>query len=333
MQNRGRDKRFHTGRRHLLGAAAAAIAASGPLPALAQRFPDRPLRMIVPFAPGGAVDLVGRVLAQEMGARLGQSIVVDNRSGASGSIGAQAVARSEPDGYVMLMAPITSFAMTLAIPGNNFGLDLEKDLFALGTVGVVPLVVAIHPSVPVSTLAELIAYAKANPDLLTFASAGNGSTEHLAAEMFMRQTGTRMVHVPYRGGAPAITDLVAGQVKVMFPTAPTMMQRGAGTKVLAVAAAERIATMPDVPTTREAGLPDFEVASLYGVLLPAGPPPAIVDLLSRTLMLACGSEQVRAKLAQQGITVAPASPRDAKAKLATEVERWAKLVREAGITF
>jgi tripartite-type tricarboxylate transporter receptor subunit TctC len=314
-------------RRHLLAALALP-----PRPAAAQGFPTQPVRLIVPFAAGGAVDFVGRLVGMEMATRLGQSVVVENRTGAAGAIGAQYVARATPDGHTLMMTPLTSFAMLAGLPGNNLALDMARDFAAIGTIGAVPLVVVVNPRLPVNTLAELVAHIRARPGAIGYASSGNGSTEHLAGELFAGMTGTQMLHVPYRGGAPALADVIAGQVPLMFATAPNVLQNGGTLKVLAIATAARSAALPLVPTTAEAGLPGFEVSSVYGILAPAGTPAPVIERLNRELLAAVATPAVRDRLLQQGVDAAPSSPQAATALLAAELARWAGVIRAAGVT-
>ncbi|WP_431285180.1 Bug family tripartite tricarboxylate transporter substrate binding protein [Humitalea sp. 24SJ18S-53] len=319
------------GRRGLLGTAMAA----GLLPlasARAQAWPTQSLRIVVPFAAGGAVDFVGRLVAQGLGERIGQSVVVENRTGAGGAIGAQFVARSAPDGYTLMMTPVTSFAMLAGLPNNNLNLDMDKDFSAVATIGAVPIVVAVHGSVPAANLAELVAYAKANPGRLSYASAGNGSTEHLAAELFALRAGIEMLHVPYRGGAPAMTDLIAGQVQVMFATLPNVMQNGSGVKVLAIAMPARSPVLQDVPTATEAGVVGFDVASVYGILAPAALPAAIRTRLSTEIVALVETPAVSVRLSQQGIIPTPLPAAESQALLRDEVVRWREVIERARIT-
>lgn len=301
--------------------------------ARAQTFPDRPVRLIVPFAAGGAVDFVGRLIGQDLGTRLGQPVVVENRTGAAGAIGAQAVARAAPDGTTLLMAPITSFSMLIGLPGSNVPFDLARDFAPVALVGAVPLVVVVNPAVPARTLAELVAHARAHPGQLSFATAGIGSTEHLSAELLMSLTGIRMVHVPYRGGAPAMMDVVGGQVQVMVATSPTVMQSGgSGVRALAIATARRSAAMPDVPTAAEAGVPGYEVSTIYAVLAPAGTPADRIARLNEDIVAVVRQDNVAERLRQQGIEATPSTPAMAAATIQLEITRWAAVIRTAGIT-
>ena len=301
--------------------------------ARAQTFPDRPVRLVVPFAAGGAVDFVARLIGPDLGTRLGQPVVVENRTGAAGAIGAQAVARAAPDGMTLLMAPITSFSMLSGLPGANVPFDLDRDFAPVAIVGAVPLVVVVHPAVPARDLRELIAHAQRNPGALSFASAGIGSTEHLAAELLMAMSGARMVHVPYRGGAPAMMDVVGGQVQVMVATSPTALQSGgAGVRLLGIATPRRSAALPDVPTAAEAGLPGYEVSTIYAVLAPAGTPADRIARLNRDIVATVRLEQLGERLRQQGIEATPSTPEEAGAAVRRELTRWAEVIRAAGIT-
>jgi tripartite-type tricarboxylate transporter receptor subunit TctC len=312
-------------RRALLGAAALGLAA----PARAQAFPTQPVRLVVPFAAGGAVDFVGRLTGQGMSARLGQPVVVENRTGASGAIGAQFVARAPADGHTLLMAPITSFAMLAGFPGNNLNLDLARDFAPVGTIGAVPIVVVAANRLQVDSLSALVALARSRPEALSYASSGNGSTEHLAAELFAQQAGVRMLHVPYRGGAPALADVLAGQVELMFATLPNVMQNGGALKILAIATPARNAAVPQVPTTAEAGFAEFAVSSIYSLLAPAGTPAPVLDRLNRDMQAAVAQPEIRDRLLAQGVAPLPGTPAETAGQLGNEVTRWARVIRDA----
>jgi tripartite-type tricarboxylate transporter receptor subunit TctC len=301
-------------------------------PARAQDFPNQPVRLVVPFSAGGAVDFVGRLVGQGMGQHLGQPVVVENRTGAAGGIGAQFVARAPADGHTLMMAPITNFAMLAGMPGNNLGLDLVRDFAPVGTVGAVPIVVVAASKVKVNTLAELITLLRSSERPLSYASSGNGSTEHLAGEYFANLTSTRMLHVPYRGGAPALADVLAGQVDLMFATLPNVMQNGSGLKVLAIATEARSSVMPQVPTAAEAGVPAFHVSSLYGVLAPAATPQLVLQRLNRDLRAALAQDDVRSRLLQQGVLPESTSPEVTATQLQEELSRWAKVITEAKVS-
>ncbi|MBR0665473.1 tripartite tricarboxylate transporter substrate binding protein [Roseomonas hellenica] len=320
-------------RRHILRAGAAMLAAgSAAGRAAAQGFPTQPIRLVVPFAAGGAVDLVGRLVGQGMAAGLGQPVVVENRTGASGAIGAQSVARAPADGHTLLMAPITSFAMLAGLPGNNLNLDLLRDFAPIGTVGAVPIVLVAANRLQVESVGALVALARRRPAALSYASAGNGSTEHLAAELFAQQAGISLLHVPYRGGAPALADVLGGQVDLMFATLPNTLQNGGALKILAIATAARSGAVPEVPTAAEAGFADFAVSSIYGLLAPAGTPAAVVDRLNRAMQAAVAQPELRARLQQQGVEAAPTGADTTRQQLASEVARWAGVIRDARIS-
>lgn len=297
----------------------------------AQGLLRQPVRMVVPFSAGGAVDFVARLMGHALTARIGQPIVVENRTGASGAIGAQFVARAPADGHTLLMTPITSFAMLAGMPGNTLGVDLVRDFAPVGTIGSVPVVVAASHRLQVDSLAGLVALARNRPEALSYASAGNGSTEHLAAEMFAMQAGMRLLHVPYRGGAPALADVLAGQVDLMFATLPNVMQNGSGMKVLAIATESRSPVMPEVPTAAEVGFPGFTVSSIYGLLAPAGTPQPVLAWLGRELQATAAQPDIRERLMQQGVTPDPRPSDITEQQLRSEIARWAQVVRSANI--
>ncbi|WP_137179764.1 tripartite tricarboxylate transporter substrate binding protein [Roseomonas sp. AR75] len=328
MTNTLRSARI--GRRPALLAAAAI--GFGARAARAQELPNQPVRLVVPFSAGGAVDFVGRLVGQGMAGRLGQSVVVENRTGASGAIGAQFVARATPDGSTLLMAPITSYAILAGMPGNNLNLDLQRDFTPVGTVGAVPIVIAVANKVQVDSLAGLVALVRSRPGALSYASSGNGSTEHLAAELFAQQAGLRMLHVPYRGGAPALADVLAGQVDIMFATLPNVMQNGSALKVLAIATPTRSNAVPQVPTTAEAGFGAFAVSSIYSILAPAGTPAPAIGKLNAAMQAAVAQPEIRDRLLTQGVVPMPGPASATAEQLASQVTRWATVIKEARLT-
>jgi tripartite-type tricarboxylate transporter receptor subunit TctC len=297
-------------------------------------YPTKPVQIVVAFSAGGAVDTVARVLAQSLSDRLGQPFVVENRPGASGGIGAQSVAKAAPDGYTLLMAPITSYAMSATLLRTVQSFDLAKDFAPVATIGDVPLLLVVHPSVPARTLSEFVALAKAKPGQLTYGSSGNGSTEHLAAALFNRLAGTEMLHVPYKGGAPAMNDLIGGQINSVVATSPTALPhvRAGSVKALAVATKERLSVLPDVPTAAEAGLAGFEVSSVYGILAPAAMPRPIVDQLAAEIGAIVKQPEIREKLLVTGVVARSAGPDETGTRLRGELERWAKVIDDAKIT-
>jgi tripartite-type tricarboxylate transporter receptor subunit TctC len=297
-------------------------------------YPTRPVMMIVPYPAGGATDIIGRILAEKLSERLGQQVVVDNRAGAGGNIGAAAAARAEPDGYTLLMGALTSHSINATLQQATANFDLGKDFAPITIVGTVPLVLVVNPSVPAQSAQQLIALAKEKPGELMYASAGNGSPQHLAGELLKLQTGTDIVHVPYKGSGPAMTDLIGNHVPMMIETAPASMSHIMAGKLrpLLVTAKERIPTLPEVPTAAEAGLPGFEVSSMFGILAPKGTPQPIIDRLNSELTQVLELPDVREKLQQQGVLPTHTSPEEAAQRIGAEVEKWAKVIKEANVT-
>jgi len=298
----------------------------------AQDWPTRPIRMVVPYPPGGPTDIVARVVGQKLSERLGQTVVVDNRPGAGGNIGADAVAKSAPDGYTMLVATTAhAINMTLfAKPGYNTRTDFAP--VSMLTSG--PLVLVTAPSTPAGSVAELIAMARANPGKVTFASSGNGQSTHLAAELFDSMAGVRMTHVPYKGSAPALTDVMAGQATVMFDTMLSAMPfvRDGKLRALAITGATRSPAAPDVPTMAQAGLPGYEATAWNALLVPAGTPAAVQSKLSEALKAVLNQGDVRARFASQGFAATWTSPADTGQFIGREIDKWGKVVKASGAT-
>ncbi|MFJ0772962.1 tripartite tricarboxylate transporter substrate binding protein [Bordetella bronchiseptica] len=296
-------------------------------------YPDRPIRMIVPYPPGGATDVIGRVLAKEMSGALGQSVVVENRAGAAGNIGADVVAKATPDGYTILMGAMTSHAINAVLYQGRVSYDIEKSFAPVAIVGTVPLVFVVNSAVPADSLQSLIALAKSKPGYLTMASAGNGSPQHLAGEMFKRVAGVDLLHVPYKGSGPAMTDLMGGQVLSMIETVPAAQGnvKGGKLRALAVASAQRVESLPDVPTTAEAGLPNFQVSSMFGIAAPAGTPAPVVERLNAVLKEALAKPEVQTALLNQGAISTWTTPADAAARISAERKQWAGVIAEAGV--
>jgi len=296
-------------------------------------FPAKQVTLVVGYPAGGAVDLVARVVAQRLSDALGKPVVVDNRGGASGNIGAQYVARSPADGYTLLVAPLTSYAMNSALYPATVGYNLQKDFAPVAVIGYLPLVVLANAAASIDTTAALVKAAKAKPGGLNYGSSGNGSIEHVAGEMFKKQAGISMVHIPYRGAAPAMTDLVGGQVQVMFATTATAVPNVTGSRVkaLMVTAPKRLAALPDTPTAAEAGFPNFEVASTYAVLAPQNTPARIVQRLNQELVKMLQVPEVRARFQGLGIEAAGSTPEEARKKVDAEVKVWSKAISDANI--
>ena len=303
-----------------------------PAIASAQNFATRTIRIIVPYAPGGSTDVVFRILAPRLAEDLGQSVVVDNRPGGSSTIGLDLAAKSPPDGHTWGIPNITFGANPSLIKKMPF--DSERDLLPVSQVSVVSLVVALHPSVPARSIKELIALARARPGELNFGSAGNASANHLATAKFMNQTGTNMVHVPYKGGGPAVVALVGGETSLMFATIPSSIQhiQSGRLRGLAVSRAQRNPALPDVPTVAEAGVKGFEAIEWNGVMLPAGTPPAIIRRVHQALAKALAIPAIQERIIGVGAEPVGSSPEEFGAFLKSEFITWAKVIKEVGIT-
>ena len=313
---------------------AAAFGMAAPGMALAAAYPDKPIRLVVPYPPGGATDIIGRVIGQRLGTALGQQVIIDNRGGAGGNIGAAAVAKAAPDGYTLLMGALTSHSIIQTLESKSINYSLEKDFAPITMVGSVPLVFVVHPSVPANNLSELIAYARSRPGYLTYASSGAGAPQRMAAELFKRAAGVDMLHVPYKGSGPAMADLVGGQVLTMVETVPAAQGfiKSNKLRALAVTTPERISMLPEVPTAGEAGLPGFVVSSMFGVLAPANTPKEIVDRLNSELVKILQMPEVKEQLLQQGAYALSTSPQQTAERIKKEIGMWATVIQEAKIT-
>jgi tripartite-type tricarboxylate transporter receptor subunit TctC len=299
--------------------------------AQAQPWPAKPVRFVVPFPPGGSTDVAARSLADKLAAFLGQSVVVDNRAGANGAIGTTEVARAAPDGYTILFAadPVT----TLHLVVKNLAFDTLRDFVPVTQVTTQPIALAVHASVPAQTVREFIAYARANPGKLSFAHSGTGSGQHFSGELFKKMAGIDMVHVPYKGGGPAVQDLVAGQVPVgVLGSTPLIPHHKAGRiRILAFTSLERFAPMADIPTLHEAGLTGFDTSQWLGLLAPRGTQEEIVARIHRETARALMLPEVRERLAQAALQPVGSAPREFAAVVRADIERWGRLARELGI--
>jgi tripartite-type tricarboxylate transporter receptor subunit TctC len=312
-----------------LAAGAAALPAVSRV-AWAQAYPTRPVRLIVPFAPGGATDTVARLIGQWLSERLGQPFVIDNRSGGGTNIGTEAVVRASPDGYTLLMAGTTQAINATLYEKLNF--NFIGDITPVASVIRVAIVLVVNPSVPAKTVPELIAYAKANPRKLNMASPGTGSSPHVSGELFKMMTGVDMVHVPYRSGGPALTDLLGGQVQVMFVTTVSSVEyiKAGRLRALAVTTATRSKALPDIPTVAEF-VPGYEASGWFGIGAPRNTPTQIVHKLNNEINAALADPNMKARFAELGGTALAASAADFAKLIADETEKWAKVVKFAGI--
>jgi tripartite-type tricarboxylate transporter receptor subunit TctC len=298
----------------------------------AQSYPTRPIRMVVAYPPGGGTDIVGRMMAQRFTEQLGQNVVVDNRGGATGNIGTELVARSAPDGYTLLMGNVAPNAINVSL-FKSLPYDPVKDFAPVSLVAATPNVLVVHPALPVNTVKELIALARAKPGALNFPSAGIGSSSHLAGELLKSLAKIDMVHVPYKGGGPALTDLLAGQMQLMFATMPAAMPHVKAGKLRAVAVttAKRSQTLRELPTVAEEGVAGYEASTWYGLLAPAGTPQPVVERLHQETVKALAGAELRERLAAQGFEPVGGSPAEFTAYIKSEIAKWGRVIREAGI--
>jgi tripartite-type tricarboxylate transporter receptor subunit TctC len=318
-------------RRALLTALAAATAGALPLAASAQSFPSKPITIIVPFSAGGTTDILARVVGQALTTELGQSVIVDNRAGAGGNIGGQAAARAPADGYTLFMGTVGTHAINAALY-KKMPFDPIKDFAPLTRVANVPNLLVANPAQPYKTVQELIAYAKAHPGQVNFGSSGSGSSIHLSGELFKSMAKVDMQHVPYKGSAPAVTDLLGNQIGIMFDNMPSAIQhvRSGKLRPLAVTTAKRSPELPNVPTIAESGVPGYEATSWFGLFAPAGTPAPIVAQLNKAIVKVLGQADVKKKLAEQGAEPVAETPEQFAAFIQKEAVKWGKVVRESG---
>lgn len=319
-------------RRHLLGGAAAALATAFPALALAQgEWPQRPVRLVVPFPPGGGTDATSRLVADRLNLAMGWTMVIDNKPGAGGNIGAVAAARAPADGYTLFMGTVGTHAINAALYAKP-GFDPIKDFSPLTRVANVPNLLVAHPSQPFKTVKEMIAYARANPGKLNYGSSGSGSSIHLSGELFRSMTGLDMVHVPYKGSAPAITDLLGNQIAIMFDNMPSAIQhvRSGKLRPIAVTTAKRSPELPDVPTVAEAGVPGYEATSWFGLWTQAKTPAAVQQRLYTAIAKVLKDPAVVKKINDQGGDVVIDTPAEFLAYIKAESAKWSKVVKDSG---
>lgn len=318
-------------RRHLL-ALAAGIAGATALPLHAQpdAWPSRPIKLVVGYAAGGATDVIARLVAVKLGERLGQPVVVDNRAGANSNVGAEVVAKAPPDGY-------TLYVFTIANTINaslyaKLGYDPQKDFEPIGLIAKIPNILVVNNNLPIKSIADYVRFAKASKDGITFASSGSGSSIHLSGEMFKMQTHLNMLHVPYRGSAPAVTDLLGGQVQSMFDNTPSALPhvQGGRLRAIAITSAKRSPLLPDVPTVAESGFPGFDVQSWFGLAAPAGTPKPVIDRLNAELNKVLAAPELRQRFQDLAASPEPGTPEQMRSFAAAEAQRWREVVKTSG---
>ena len=314
--------------RMLCGIAAALLAGS----AIAQAWPQRAIRWVSPFAPGGGADITSRIIAPKLSAELGQQVVVDNRGGAGGMIGVELVAKSPPDGYTVVLGTVGPIAINVSLY-SKMGYDPKKDFAPVAGVANALNVLVVHPSLPVKSVKEFVAFAKAHPDQLNYGSSGQGATDHLAGELFNALTGAKLVHIPYKGGAPAMLDLVSGNVQLVFSTVSTAIGsiQGKRIRALAMTGNQRFELLPELPTMAQAGLKGYEVNNWYALYAPAGTPKEIVARLNAEVVKILAQPDVQKRMLESGIVAAPRSPEQLAAYQDAETGKWAKVIKDANI--
>jgi tripartite-type tricarboxylate transporter receptor subunit TctC len=315
----------------VLACAIGAAVSTAPAPVWAQAYPSKPIRLVVPFPPGGSLDVVARAIGQKLTAAWGQPVVIDNRPGAGGNIGADLVAKSAPDGYTILEGALSTHAVNVSLY-RTLPYDPIKDFAPITLVAITPNVLVLNSAFPVNSVSELIAYARAHPGALSFGSGSNGSAGHLAGELFKIDAGVDMVHIPYKGGAPALQALLAGETQLMFDNlANSTPQLKAGKlKALAVTTATRSALAPELPTLAETGLHGFDIYTWWGFMAPAGTPPPIIAKWNAGVTRILGTPEMKAFFAQQGAEPAPSTPEQFTALIKREIPKYAKIIRDSG---
>lgn len=296
-------------------------------------YPERPIRLVVPFAPGGVTDTSGRVVAEALSRRLGQPIVVENKAGASGNIGTQGVAQAAPDGYTLVLGFDGTLVINPHVFGDKFPVDVQKDLAPVGKIGDATLIIVAHPSFPARTLQELIAHSKKDPKGVSYGTSGVGGTPHIAGELLAQRTGARLVHVPYKGGGAAMSDALGGNIPLVYTAvAGAISHVKAGKLVpIAVSSHKRAPSLPDTPTFIEAGIPDFESSSWVAILAPAKTPRPVIEKLNRELNAVLSDPAIVERLNTLGIVATPGSPEDLERQIRTDLDKYGKVVKSANI--
>ena len=326
IRSRARRRLF----RHALLVAATLTCGATPALAADTAFPTRPVRLVVGYAAGGATDVLARLVAQKMGEALGQPMVVENRAGANSNVGAEVVAKATPDGYTLYVYTIANTINATLY--DKLGYDPAKDFELVGMIARIPNVLVVNPGLPVKTVADYVKLAKASPNGVTFASSGSGSSIHLSGEIFRTRSGANMLHVPYKGSAPAVTDLMGGQVQSMFDNTPSALPhvKSGKLRAIAVTSAQRMPLLPDVPTVAESGYPGFDVQSWFAISAPAGTPRPVVDRLNAALNKALGNADVRERMRDLAATPEPGTPEQCRAFAMSEIKRWHDVVQQSG---
>lgn len=323
----------HAPRRRLLAFAAALSLAGGlalPLHAQPTAWPTKPIKLVVGYAAGGATDVIARIIALKLGEQLGQPMVVDNRAGANSNVGAEVVAKSVPDGYTLYVYTIANTINASLY--DKLGYDPQKDFEPIGLIARIPNILVVNPKLPVKTLADYIRFAKASQDGITFASSGSGSSIHLSGEMFKMQARLNMLHIPYRGSAPAVTDLLGGQVQSMFDNTPSALPhvKAGRLRAIAITSAQRSPLLPEVPTVAESGFPGFDVQSWFSLAAPAGTPRPVIERLNSALNKVLAAPDVRQRLQDLAATPEPGTPEQLRRLIAAETKRWHDVVKQSG---
>jgi tripartite-type tricarboxylate transporter receptor subunit TctC len=295
-------------------------------------FPDRPVTIVVPFPPGGGTDAGARLIAQKLSTRWGQSVIIDNKAGAAGMVGSELVSRAKPDGYTLLIGNIGTFSINPSLY-KKMPYDPDKAFAPISMIAELPFFMLVTPSMKANNIKEFIAFAKANPGAVTYASSGSGSGPHLAGEMFEKATGLDMMHVPYKGGGPAAADVMAGHVNMYFSTVLESIGsvKAGKLKALATSSLTRSPAMPELPTIAESGIPGFDAASWIGIVAPAGTPPALVDKISADIKAVVLEQDTKQTLIQQGATPMPLTPTAFKARIESDRQRYAKVIKEGNV--